>query len=285
MLVFLLALVLINAAPSATAYGGDTTFVYGGCTQQKYLPSSTYQISLNTLLTTIINAASYDIYNNFTVKATSTPPAYGLFQCRGDMVPSICSACISTAVSKLGVLCPDSYGGALQLEGCLVKYDSAAFIGAEDKTVVVKRCGPSEYANSLGPNEQVLEYLSGQLLGFYRVGLAGRSKGVAQCVGDLSSGECQDCLMDAIGRLRSECGAARWGDVFLVKCYARFVGSEGYARTPATGGMETNDTNPNDSEIQKHLVIIVGIIVGVALLVICLSFVNRYIEKERHDCK
>uniref|UniRef100_A0A7N0ZUH5 Gnk2-homologous domain-containing protein n=1 Tax=Kalanchoe fedtschenkoi TaxID=63787 RepID=A0A7N0ZUH5_KALFE len=278
--VFLLALLAISAAPIAAVSGGDTTFIYGGCTQQKYPPSSPYRFSLNSLLTTLVSAANYNIYNNFTVTAASTPAAYGLFQCRGDLASDTCSACVSTAISQLGVLCPDSYGAALQLEGCLVKYDSTAFVGAEDKTVVVKRCGPT----GLGPSEQVLEYLAGQP-GLYRVGAVGKNKGVAQCVGDLSVGECQDCLADAIGRLRSECGGARWGDVFLVKCYARFSGSGDHARTPGSGGIGDYDTNSNDREIQKHLAIIIGIIVGVALIVICFSFINRYLERERHNCK
>uniref|UniRef100_A0A7N0UBI1 Gnk2-homologous domain-containing protein n=1 Tax=Kalanchoe fedtschenkoi TaxID=63787 RepID=A0A7N0UBI1_KALFE len=208
MLAFLLALVAISAAPFTTVSGGDTTFVYGGCTQQKYPPSSSYQFSLNSLLTTLVNAAGYNIYSNFTVTAASSPTAYGLFQCRGDMASAACSACVSAAVSQLmGVLCSDSYGAAIQLEGCLVRYDSAAFVGAEDKTVVVKRCGPGEYGDRVGPGEPVLEYLAGQP-GFFRVGSVGDEKGVAQCVGDLSVGECQDCLGDAIGRLRSECGGA-----------------------------------------------------------------------------
>uniref|UniRef100_A0A7N0VM24 Gnk2-homologous domain-containing protein n=1 Tax=Kalanchoe fedtschenkoi TaxID=63787 RepID=A0A7N0VM24_KALFE len=261
MLAFLLALVATSAAPFTTVSGGDTTFVYGGCTQQKYPPSSSYQFSLNSLLTTLVNAAGYNIYSNFTVTAASSPTAYGLFQCRGDMASAACSACVSAAVSQLmGVLCSDSYGAAIQLEGCL-------------------RCGPGEYGDRVGPGEPVLEYLAGQP-GFFRVGSAGDEKGVAQCVGDLSVGECQDCLGDAIGRLRSECGGAWWGDVYLVKCYARFSGNSGHARTSGSGGLGTNDTNSNDDEIQKYMAIIVVIIIGVALIVICFSFISRYLEKK-----
>jgi len=58
--------------------------------------------------------------------------------------------------------------------------------------------------------------------GFFRVGGSGEVKGVAQCCGDLSFAECQDCVGDAIRRLRSECVAADYGDVFLGKCYVRF---------------------------------------------------------------
>lgn len=59
---------------------------------------------------------------------------------------------------------------------------------------------------------------------YYRVGGDGKGKvqGVAQCVGDLSVSECQDCVGEAIGRLKSDCGTAEFGDMFMGKCYARY---------------------------------------------------------------
>ena len=111
----------------------------------------------------------------------------------------------------------------MQLEGCFVKYDNATFLGVEDKTVVVKKCGPSigYDSDALTRRDAVLGYLTGMAQTF-RVGGSGNVQGMAQCVGDLSASECQDCVSDAIGRLRSECGTAAWGDMFLAKCYARF---------------------------------------------------------------
>ena len=73
--------------------------------------------------------------------------------------------------------------------------------------------------------------------GYFRVGGSGDVKGVAQCCGDLSFAECQDCVGDAIRRLRSECAAADYGDVFLGKCYARFStnGAHAYNYNKAHG--------------------------------------------------
>lgn len=95
--------------------------------------------------------------------------------------------------------------------------------------MVVKKCGPSisAYSNAMGRRDTVLGYL-GASDGTYkpfRVSSSGDVQGVAQCVGDLSPSECQDCLSDAIGRLKTDCGAAKWGDMYLAKCYARY--SEG----------------------------------------------------------
>lgn len=177
-------------------------------------------------------------YNKFTVGGSSLIPqatVYGLFQCRGDLSNSDCAKCVAHSVSQLGIVCHSSCGGALQLEGCYVKYDNATFLGVEDKTVLVKKCGPSSGYDSdaLTRRDAVLAYLTGGSE-MFRVGGSGKVQGEAQCVGDLSAGECQDCLSDAAGRLRNECGTAAWGDMFLAKCYVRL--SEGGVHSHSGSG-------------------------------------------------
>jgi len=137
------------------------------------------------------------------------------------------------AVSQLGALCGESEGGGLQLEGCFVKYDNTAFLGVEDKTMVYKKCGSSlgYESDGLARRDAVMDYLAagGQ---YFRVGGSGKVQGMVQCVQDLSMSACQDCLAEAIGRLKSECGSAAWGDVFLGKCYVRYSERGDYS----TGG-------------------------------------------------
>lgn len=231
---FSLLLLTIISTLVSPSKSSTETFVFGGCSQLKYSPGSPYESSVNSILTSLVNSAMYSTYNNFTIPGSGgANTLYGLFQCRGDLGNDACSRCVAHAVSQLGTLCLDSYGGALQLEGCLVKYDNTPFLGVEDKTVVVKKCGPSVSYNSddMTRRDAVLDYLAANAGagvgagGLYRVGGSGNVQGVAQCVGDLSPSECQDCLSDAIQRLKTECGPASWGDVYLAKCYARY--SEG----------------------------------------------------------
>lgn len=237
-LVFLLTTLSTLLTPSKSA---TETFVFGGCSQIKYTPGSPYESGVNSLLTSFVNSAMFSTYNNFTIPASGgAPNLYGLFQCRGDLSTGACSRCVARAVSQLGTLCLNSCGGALQLEGCLVKYDNTSFLGEEDKTVVVKKCGPAVGYDSDGltRRDAVLDYLTANsgasagagAGGLYRVGGSGNVQGVAQCVGDLSPSECQDCLSDAIQRLRTECGPASWGQVYLAKCYARFSEGGVYSR-------------------------------------------------------
>lgn len=156
-----------------------------------------------------------------------------------------------------------------------MKYDNTSFLGVEDKTVVFKRCGPSigYDTDALTRRDGVLAYLTagGQ---YFRVGGSGVVQGVAQCVQDLSVSECQDCLSEATGQLRSECGTAAWGDVYLGKCYARFSergdhSSKGF-----------HDDNDNDDDVEKTLAIIIGLIVAVALIIICLSVWSKRCYKK-----
>lgn len=112
----------------------------------------------------------------------------------------------------------------MQLDGCFVKYDGASFLGVEDKTEVFKKCGSSIGYNSdiLTRRDVVLAYMAAGNGQYFRVGGSGGVQGVAQCVQDLSLSECQDCLEEASGRVKTECGASAWGDMYLGKCYVRY---------------------------------------------------------------
>ncbi|GAV60485.1 Stress-antifung domain-containing protein [Cephalotus follicularis] len=264
-----LAVVLISSHSSSI-----DTFVYGGCTQQTYEPNSPYESNLNSLLTSLVNSATFSSYNNFTIMG-STPQdvIYGLYQCRGDLSVPDCSTCVASSVSQLGTLCSRACGGAVQLQGCYVKYDNTTFLGVEDTSVVLKKCGPSVGydGETMGVRDTVMaSLLSGG--GLYRVSGAEEVQGVAQCVGDLSGEECQDCLSEAIKRLKSDCGVAVYGDMYLGKCYARY----------STKGSPSNSQAQNDNSsngAQKAFAIVIGLLAGVALLIIFLTFLRRFCEE------
>ncbi|GMJ13376.1 plasmodesmata-located protein 6 [Hibiscus trionum] len=268
-----ISMFFVNPSNSAT-----DTFVFGGCSQLKFISGSPYESNVNSILTSLVNSAMFTSYNNFTIPASgsaSQDTVYGLFQCRGDLNNGDCARCVAKAVSQLGTLCLDSTGGGLQLEGCFVKYDNTTFLGVEDKTVVVRRCGPLVLTSSdaLARRDAVLGYLgaSDGTHKPFRIGGSGDLRGVAQCVGDLSPSECQDCLSEAIGRLKTDCAAAQWGDMYLAKCYVQY--SEG--GTHWHGG---NDDN-NDEEIEKTLAILIGLIAGVAVIIVFISFLSKLCDK------
>ncbi|KAL6001375.1 hypothetical protein ACLOJK_007109 [Asimina triloba] len=260
--------------PTISSSAPADSFVYGGCSQLKYAAASPYQTSLNSLLASLLTSASASLYNNYSISSPivgSTLSA--LYQCRGDIPAADCARCVQTAIDQLGILCQASCGGAVQLQGCIVKYDNVSFVGVLDKTLVVKKCGvASAGGDVLSRRDEVLTEM-GSGSGAYRVATAGYLSGMAQCVGDLDGGECSDCVREAAERLRTGCGPTASGDVYLAKCYVRY----------STGGVSsrTEKGGSSEDETGKTFAIIIGLLAGVALLVIFLSFIRRAFDGEQ----
>ncbi|RWR75063.1 Gnk2 domain-containing protein [Cinnamomum micranthum f. kanehirae] len=210
-------------APSSPSPGAS--FVYGGCSEIKFENESPFESNLDSLLTSILNSATFSLYNNFTISSPEPHPTlYGLYQCRGDISTADCAACVKDAVSQLPHYCFHSCGGTLQLDACHVRYSNESFLGVPDTTLVLKKCGAGSGLSDTDMLSRRDELLSGlgSGNGGFRVGNIGYVSGMAQCVGDLSGEECTDCLSNAVERLRGGCGAGSWGDVYLSKCYVRY---------------------------------------------------------------
>lgn len=92
--------------------------------------------------------------------------------------------------------------------------------------MLLKKCGPlvGYDADSMTRSDAVLGYIGTDDGTYkpYRFSGSGNIQAEVQCVQDLDQGECQDCMTAAIGQLKSDCGGAKWGDMYLAKCYARF---------------------------------------------------------------
>ncbi|KAL2233099.1 cysteine-rich repeat secretory protein 60-like [Sesamum indicum] len=227
--VFLIIIVLLVVLFPYSSASSLDSFMYVGCSQIKYSPGSPYESNVNSILASLVNSASISSFNSFKISlpgSTQADVVYGLYQCRGDLTNPECHHCVASAVTRLSTFCVGTSGGALQLEGCFVKYDNTPFLGAQDKIVVSKKCGPGIGYDSdmLTRRDAVLAYLTGGGQ-YFLEGRSEKVQGMVQCIQDLSMNECQDCLSEAIQRLKSECGSSPWGDMFLGKCYARYSGN------------------------------------------------------------
>ena len=240
---FLTALILMvptsSTATDNPTYSASTdTFIYANCSQARFSPGSAYETNLKSLLSSLVNSTVLNRYNNLTVpfgsgvKPEPDVTVYGLFQCSVDLDPTSCSSCVSRAIALVGNTCPNSYSVFLQMQNCLVRYDKSSFFGVQDKTVMLKTCGqPMGFYDQdalTRVNDVIGSLGSGSEPDRTRVN--GDVRGMAQCTEDLSPAQCQDCLTDAIGRLRSDCLMAQGGYVYLSKCYARFSFGGSHAR-------------------------------------------------------
>ncbi|KAL8241816.1 hypothetical protein R6Q59_012118 [Mikania micrantha] len=198
--------------------------IYVRCSQLNFTLMTPYESNVNSLFTSLVDSASINNFNKFEISPQDNV-VYGLFQCRGDLSSLSCKDCVAGAIGELKKICPVSTCGEIQLEGCYVKYDNMSFFGDQEKNEVCRRCGPSISYNSdvLNRIDGALAYLVGGTGQYYREGDFGSIEGVAQCVQDLSLSDCQDCLSEACGRLRTECETSNWGEMYLGKCYIRYV--------------------------------------------------------------
>ncbi|XP_024008012.1 cysteine-rich repeat secretory protein 2 isoform X1 [Eutrema salsugineum] len=291
LLCFVIAAIILSssvATNTPTSSAATDTYIYAVCSPAKFSPGFPFETNLNTLLSSLATATVNSPYNNLTVpsggsaKPEPATTVYGLFQCRGDLDQTSCSSCVSRAIALVGNTCPNAYSVFLQMENCLVRYDNSPFFGVQNKTLVLEKCG-----QLMGFDDQDALTRVGDVIGSlgsgdgpYRIGGNGEVKGVAQCMGDLSAAQCQDCLADAIGRLRSNCGMAQGGYVYLYKCYARFSFGGSHARQNPNQNFAGGEKDDKDNDgIGKTLAIMIGIITLVILLVVFLAFLGKQCRK------
>ena len=228
---FFLFLSLNNYGNLVKAY----VFIYAGCSQEKYDPNSPFEGNHNSILSSVFSSSSEASYHSFAIgNGSSTPPegiCYGLYQCRGDLRTIDCSRCIESAVNQISLVCPYSYGAALQLEGCYVRYEHVDFLGRLDTSLRFKKCSRSvnNDVEFFKRRDDVLADLP-TAMGF-KVSSSGSVEGYAQCLGDLSSSDCSACLVAAVAQLKNLCGSAAAADVYLGQCYARYWASGYYDRS------------------------------------------------------
>ncbi|KAF8692984.1 hypothetical protein HU200_039351 [Digitaria exilis] len=273
----------VGVAPSADAAPG--TFVSAGCSPSRYAPNTAFEGNLNSLLASMASAASSgSTYNTFTSSAAaavstgrdaaSSSAAYGLYQCRGDLRPGECVACVRDTVARLGDVCAHAYAASLQSEGCYVRYDDARDFGVVDtssSSVAYRRCsaGTSGDAGILSARGAVLAELQQGVAegGGYKVSSSGPVHGVAQCLGGVTASACAACVSQAVAQLGGgACAAALAADVYMVQCSVRYWANSNYFRP--------SQDNPGD-DLGRTLAIIIGIMAGLALVVVFISFLRK----------
>lgn len=246
-------------------------FVYYGCSQEKFQPNTPFESNLNSLLSLFVSSSSQALYNSFAIgndtNASPESAIYGLYQCRGDLRTLDCTKCIEGAVSQVGLVCPYSYSGSLQLDKCLVRFEHFDFLGKLDTNLRFKKCSKSESHDmqSLRRRDDILIELGETNQGF-RVSSSSSIEGFSQCLGDLSPNDCNSCLGEAIAKLKNLCGSSKAGDVFLAQCYMRYWTS-GYYDSPSesSGG----------DDVGKTIAIIVGVVAGLTAFIVLISFCRK----------
>ncbi|CAL5056879.1 unnamed protein product [Urochloa decumbens] len=287
-------ILLLHVPPAASAAPG--TFVYAGCSPSRFAPNTAFESNLHSLLSSMSSAASSSgaTYNTFTSASAAaadgagpapapSSAACGMYQCHDDLRPGECASCVRDTVARVGAACPNARAASLQSDGCFVRYYGAHLAGAgvvrsdgEDTSVAAyRRCsaGTSGDAGFLSARGAVLAELqqgvgaaAASSGGGYKVSASGPVRGVAQCVGGASASDCDACVSQAVAQLAGRCGAALAADVYMAQCSVRYWANGNYYRS--------SHGNSGDG-VGRTLAIIIGIMAGLALLVVFISFLRK----------
>lgn len=279
----LVSLALICARPVESQ-----SFVYEGCSQEQYSAGSNYENNLNSLLGNLLRQASDTDYYNASA-GSGSDAVYGLYDCRGDLSGDDCANCIKNAMSQISNVCLRTRGARIQLDGCFMHYDRINFFGQTDSSFIYKNCGGTlssdgNFNNHLNTVLSNLMTANSVNSNGFRVTSSGDSStgfvhGLAQCEGDLSVSDCGDCINAAVQRLKDNCGTAVSGQVYLSKCYVRYAQDVFYRDSSGNGNGSSSDNGGDDAG--KTVAIIIGLLAGVALIVVFLSFL-RQVFKHGH---
>ncbi|CAL9154904.1 unnamed protein product [Musa hybrid cultivar] len=261
------------------AVAGDLySLVYKGCANQTLSGSgSAYMQPLAALSSALTaRAASAKFYKTTTSLAGGGQPLFGVFQCRGDLPPSDCSACVGRVLLMWASLCGTAAAAArVQLNGCYALYQASGFPQVSGTQMLYKTCGSGrggggfEVKRDTAFSQLQSGVAGGQ--GFFATSYAS-VYAMAQCEGDLSAGDCSECVAQAVQKSEVECGAAASGQVYLDKCYISY---SYYAN-----GVPHGDNNSGGGgQTEKTVAIVVGGAAGVGFLVICLLFARSVLKK------
>uniref|UniRef100_A0A0E0CUZ7 Gnk2-homologous domain-containing protein n=1 Tax=Oryza meridionalis TaxID=40149 RepID=A0A0E0CUZ7_9ORYZ len=222
--------------------------VYKGCSNQSF-PGGAVPPTVAALSSSLLaQSASAKFYKTSSSSSASSTSVFGLFQCRGDLSGSDCAACVSRAMSSWSEVCGASVAARVQLTGCLALYEISGFPQVSGTQMLFKTCGTGGGGGTDFEMRrdtafaQMEASVGGGNGGFYATSYQ-QVYAMAQCEGDLSSGDCGQCVTQAVQHVEVECGGAPSGQVYLEKCYISYsYYPHGIPHGGGIGGQQTAKT-------------------------------------------
>ncbi|KAF8394233.1 hypothetical protein HHK36_020440 [Tetracentron sinense] len=274
-LVFLTGFAFFPSIKTASDY---FTLAYKGCAKQTFSdPNGVYSQTLSALFTSLISQSSKTKFFKTTSGQAQTTIS-GLFQCRGDLSNVDCYTCISKLPEISNRLCGKSVAARVQLLGCSIRYEIVGYQQISGFDLLFKTCSSSratvngfEQWRDSAFSAMENGVVSGN--GFYTTSYESVYV-LAQCEGDLSTGDCSQCVKTAVQKAQVECGSSISGRIYLHKCYIS------YSYYP--NGVPRKSSSGTGGNTGKTIAVVVGGAAGVGFVVICLMF-GRSLMKKRDD--
>ena len=220
-----------------------------------FAPNSTYQASLNTLLSSL--SATAALGRNYSFQAAPQPAApalFGSYLCRGDLEADACGACVATATNEAAERCPLRKEAVLWYDGCMVRYSNRSFSGRLDEapmTVLVDEFnGTSRASLARATVDGALAREAARAPARFgtrevKVTPFQTIYSLVQCTPDLSSGQCEECLSDAMGMIRKCCEGKEGATILFPSCNFRYELFPFYNRTSVASRDSLQSTKRN----------------------------------------
>ncbi|MQM11122.1 hypothetical protein Taro_044025 [Colocasia esculenta] len=198
-----------------------------------YTATSPFKRNLDLLLLNLSTVPATAQRGHFhSVSLDGPGAAYGLVQCRGDILPNECAACLNGSASEITGRCPLRRGAAIRHDLCLLRYSDRPFLGVPEhgiKNHIANGQNTSD-SNPVVFDRQMMELVA-EVTTQASAGASRFAAGmrnytyfrhiyaIAQCTRDLPEAGCNQCLRDLIPSLPSGRIGAQ---VSTASCFLRF---------------------------------------------------------------
>ncbi|KAL5225043.1 hypothetical protein ABZP36_011682 [Zizania latifolia] len=271
--------------PLAAAGDPQATLLNLGCSQYNATPTGAFLAALNSTFAGLRANLSSGGGDGFATAAEprAAAPAFALAQCRPYVTGGDCVACFDAAASRLRASCGAANGGRVILDGCVVRYESAAFFDQTTLPGNTQVCNGSAVA--AGGFADAARALVGDLAaavphapGFAAAAVSGSVYAAAQCVETVGEGGCAQCLEVAMSNI-DLCPPNSDGRAVDAGCFMR------YSNKPFFPANATIDLAPylrvRSGKSNHKGAIIGGILGGVAFLFLLGLLAFLWIRRSR----
>ncbi|KAF8046393.1 hypothetical protein N665_3740s0001, partial [Sinapis alba] len=272
------------------------SYVYHVCPNTTtYSRNSTYFTNLITLLASLSSSnASYS--TGFQNATTGEAPdrLTGLFLCRGDVSPEVCSRCVAFAVSDTFTRCPKEREVTLYYDECMLRYSNRNILSTINTNGEVIMSNPQNItSNQVGFRDLVLSTMNQAATDASNSPrrFEGRTAnstafqhrtlyGLVQCTPDLTSQDCLSCLNLSINQLPTD---RTGGRVFVPSCNSRYELYLFYNESNIGTPQPQLDSAPlpKPGEGGNSTVIIIAVVVPISVIFLLLVAVFIFRAKRK----
>ncbi|KAI3870168.1 hypothetical protein MKW92_040699, partial [Papaver armeniacum] len=258
-------------------------YVADSCLGSNFTNNSTFQKNLNILLPSIASANTSIIRNGYYNATVGRNPdtVYGSLQCRGDIIAlEDCQNCAEAAAKDITEeRCPNSKQAIIYYDVCMLRYSNQYYFNLmlDGPGISVWNLNnitdPDKFNPILGDlmNGLVSKAISNGSSNFATGDTSfsdfQRVYGLVQCTVDISSSNCNRCLVGAISELPNCCYGKQGGRVLRPSCNVRFeISSFAQSSILQPSSSNTSTTTPNSK--RNSYILAVSIVIPCVIAVL-----------------